>query len=149
MHAYNIQIGGSAPPEGWHPSPLEDPYAVAAYVRGSTDPPSRIVVRRRLINWPTFDLEKHAQAQAGQLHARVSRAEYVSRKPISQYGQEIEFLEGVALVRGSRLYSTVPTANGRWLLIELLFSAPPDQYEIVKPDFVYFLKKLKVTEDED
>lgn len=118
------------------------------FVREPTLPTSRIVVRERTTDWPTLDLEKHAQGDAVRLNAKVSRAEYISFKPVSQYGLELEFIEGGILVRGDRLYSTVRTADNRSLVIELLFSSPYDQYDLVKPEFVSFLQTLEVVEDE-
>lgn len=150
MPKYKVQVNGRSP-HGWLTIPLADggdPEAVAVFVREPTLPASRIVVRERTVDWPTLNLEKHAQGDAARLNARVSRAEYISFKPVSQYGQELEFIEGGILVRGDRLYSTVRTADNRSLVLELLFSSPYDQYDLVKPEFVSFLQTLEVVEDE-
>lgn len=150
MPKHRVQVSGSAP-RGWITIPLADggdPEAVAVFMREPTLPSSRIVVRERTAESPTVNLEKHAQGDAMRLNARVSRAEYISFKPVSQYGQELEFIEGGVLVRGDRLYSAVRKTDNRSLVIELLFSAPYDQYDLVKPEFVSFLQTLEVVEDE-
>ncbi|SHY96734.1 Uncharacterised protein [Mycobacteroides abscessus subsp. abscessus] len=150
MAKHKVQVSGS-PPRGWITVPLidgGDPEAVAVFVREPAPPTSRIVVRERTYDWPTVNLEKHAQGDAARLNAKVSRAEYISFKPVSQYGQELEFFEGGILVRGDRLYSAVRTADNRSLVMELLFSSPYDQYDRVKPEFVSFLQTLEVVEDE-
>ncbi|CPS21811.1 MULTISPECIES: hypothetical protein [Mycobacteroides] len=145
--SYKIRVNG-APPEGWSPIPLDDPLAVAVYVRDSATSPPRIVVRERFVDGPNLNLEKYASRDAEQLNARVSRAEYISYRPVSQYGQELEFIEGYALVRGSRLYTTVDTADGRAYILELLFSCPHAQYDLVKPEFGSFLRTLEVVNSE-
>lgn len=150
MAKHKVQVSGNRPC-GWITVPLidgGDPEAVAVFVREPAPPTSRIVVRERTYDWPAVNLEKHAQGDAVRLNARVSRAEYISFKPVSQYGQELEFFEGGVLVRGDRLYSAVRTADNRSLVIELLFSSPYDQYDLVKPEFVSFLQTLEVVEDE-
>lgn len=150
MAKHKVQVNGSTP-RGWITVPLidgGDPEAVAVFVREPAPPTSRIVVRERTYDWPTVNLEKHAQGDAVRLNAKVSRAEYISFKPVSQYGQELEFFEGGILVRGDRLYSAVRTADNRSLVMELLFSSPYDQYDRVKPEFVSFLQTLEVVEDE-
>jgi len=147
---YKVKVDG-LPPAGWNPVPLEtsgEPEAVAVFVREPTFPTSRIVVRERIYDWPTVNLEKHAKGDAERLYARVSRAEYISFKPVSQYGLELEFIEGGIPVRGDRLYSTVRTADNQSFMLEILFTSPYDQYDLVKPEFVTFLQHLKVVEDE-
>ncbi|QSM04606.1 lipoprotein [Mycobacterium phage prophiGD54-2] len=150
MPKYKVKVDGQ-PPSGWVLVPLADagePEAVAVFIREPTFPTSRIVVRERIHDSPTVNLERHAHADAERLHAKVLRAEYITFKPISQYGQELQFIESGILVRGDRLYSTVRTADSRSFVLELIFSSPYDQYDLVKPEFVSFLQTLKVVEDE-
>lgn len=52
------------------------------------------------------------------------------------------------MVRGSRLYTTVDTADGQSYILELLFSCPHAQYDLVKPEFGAFLKTLEVVNGE-
>ncbi|MFT8180672.1 hypothetical protein ACLXNF_24115 [Mycobacteroides chelonae] len=150
MPRYKVRVDGQ-PPERWIPIPLADagePEAVAVFVREPTFPTSRIVVRERIHEWPSVNLENHAHGDAARLHAKVLRAEYISFKPVSQYGLELQFIEGGILVKGDRLYSTVRTADDRSFVLEVLFSSPYDQYDLVKPEFVSFLQTLKVVDDE-
>ncbi|OHU64138.1 hypothetical protein BKG85_11540 [Mycobacteroides chelonae] len=107
-----------------------------------------MVVRERFTDGPRLNLEEYAKRDVGLLNAKVLRAEYISYRPVSQYGQDLEFIEGYALVRGSRLYTTVDTADGRSYILELLFSCPHAQYDLVKPEFGAFLRTLEVVNDE-
>lgn len=150
MPKYKVNVGGDGP-EGWAavpPDHASDPDAVVVYVRDPSAPSGRIVVRERFVNWPSIDVQKYARDDAERLHAVVTRSGHISHKPVSQYGQEIEFVEGGVPVKGDRLYSTAGTADGQSYLLELLFSAPRDQYDLVKPEFVSFLQSLKVVENE-
>lgn len=150
MPSYKVNIGGDGP-AGWAavpPDHASDPYAVVVYVREPLGPSPRIVVRECFMNWPVVDIQKHAQDDAERLNATITRSGYISNKPISQYGQELEFIEAGVPVKGDRLYSTAGTADGRSYLLELIFSSPHDQYDLVKPEFVLFLQNLKVVEDE-
>ncbi|CPS28832.1 lipoprotein [Mycobacterium phage prophi86-1] len=147
MPTYRIKVNG-APPNGWTPIPPDDPHAVAVYLRDPSALSPRIVVRERFVNGPSLDLEKYASRDAEQLNAKVSRAEYISYGPVPQYGQDLEFIEGYAMVRGSRLYTTVDTADGRSYILELLFSCPHAQYDLVKLEFGAFLKTLEVVNGE-
>lgn len=147
MPTYKIKVNG-APPEGWTPIPPDDPMAAAVYVRDPATPSPRIVVRERFVDGTNLNLENYARRDAEQLKAKVSRAEYISYRPVSQYGQDLEFIEGYALARGSRLYTTMDTADGRSYILELLFSCPRAQYDLVKPEFGAFLRTLEVVNDE-
>lgn len=150
MPKYKVNVGGSGP-AGWATIPPDhesDPYAVVVYAREPVEPSARIVVRECFINWPTIDVQQHARSDAERLNATVTRSGYISYKPIAQYGQELEFTEAGVPVKGDRLYSTAGTADGRSYLLELIFAAPRDQYDLVKPEFVSFLQDLKVVEDE-
>lgn len=147
MPTYKIRVNG-APPDGWTPIPLDDPLAVAVYLRDPASLSPRIVVRERFTDGPRLNLEEYARRDVGLLNAKVLRAEYISYRPVSQYGQDLEFIEGYALVRGSRLYTTVDTADGRSYILELLFSCPHAQYDLVKPEFGAFLRTLEVVNNE-
>lgn len=147
MPTYRIKVNG-APPDGWTPIPPDDPHAVAVYLRDPASPSPRIVIRERFTDGPNLNLEEYARRDAEQLNAKVSRAEYISYRPVSQYGQDLEFIEGYALVRGSRLYTTVDTADGRSYILELLFSCSHAQYDLVKPEFGSFLRTLEVVNSE-
>ncbi|WP_237142787.1 hypothetical protein [Mycobacteroides abscessus] len=147
---YKVTVGGAGP-EGWTPvppDPTSDPDALVVYVRDPASPSGRIVVRERFINWPTVDVQKYAREDAERLNAKVTRGEYISYQPVPQFGLQLEFFEAGTLVKGDRLYSTTGTADGQSFMLELLFSAPNAQYDLVKPEFVSFLQNLKVVEDE-